>query len=205
MTARSLRAVRGVTAAAIATVLAAVSHTLGGGSAPSAGLILAITLMAAPLATALVGPRLTLWRLTTAVLMSQIAFHAAFSTFGSEAGAGMVASAHQHGSSARALPSTDAIPPAPNAITAVFSADPLMVGVHVAAAIVSIALLHRGEHALRCLMAMVIDVVARRSSVPVSSHRPALPATASALAIPVSTPLTTSIRRRGPPTALLLP
>ena len=202
MTARSLRAARGVAATAIATLLAAVSHTLGGGTAPSAVLILAVTLCAAPLATALVGRRPRLWRLASAVLLSQIAFHLAFSVLGDVGAAGTAMSGHEHGSTGPALLPADGVV---GGTAAVFSGDPLMIGAHLGAALVSIAVLHRGEHALRALIALVVDLVARRLSVPVSTDRPVLRAAASTPARPVRTPLTTSIRRRGPPFALLLP
>lgn len=199
MNARSSRALRGVAAAAIATVLAAVSHTIGGGTAPPLAVILSMTLLAAPFATAIVGRRLTLWRLSAAVLLSQIAFHTAFSVVGdlSETGTTDIASAsHVHGQ--LTLPLLDQTVSVPT--------SPLMLIAHVVAAGVSAAILYRGERALQALLALVIDLLATRTReiAPLEGHEAredpasALPALRAALLADV-------ISRRGPPVAPLLP
>ncbi|MET0674113.1 MAG: hypothetical protein ABWY37_11535 [Microbacterium pygmaeum] len=195
MTARSLRAVRGVTAAAVATFLAAVSHTLGGGTAPSFPVIAAVALLAAPMATAIVGSRLALWRLAIAVALSQIAFHTAFSVVAGMSPTGSVTSmAHDHTQAAlsSAAPSMGA------------TASPLMLLAHAIAAIVSIVILHRGERAARTLLRLVVDVLAARTGEIVPPEGMGMPGPAAS--VPVRVPLTRLsevILRRGPPVSLV--
>ena len=78
MTPRHVRALRGAAAAWIATIIAATSHTLAGGGAPSPVLIAVLGVLASPVAIALVGRRLSVWRVGTAVAVSQGLFHTAF-------------------------------------------------------------------------------------------------------------------------------
>ena len=78
MHARGRRALRGTTAAAIATWIAAVSHTVGGAGFPPPLLLLVVTALAAPVAVALAGSRLGLVRLSLTVLATQLLLHFAF-------------------------------------------------------------------------------------------------------------------------------
>jgi hypothetical protein len=61
MNSRASRAVRGTALAAVATLLAAVAHTLGGGAAPSPLFCGVLLVFAAPLAIALAGARISRW------------------------------------------------------------------------------------------------------------------------------------------------
>ncbi|WP_285114711.1 hypothetical protein [Leifsonia sp. fls2-241-R2A-40a] len=78
MGSRGARLTRGMLASGAAILVAALFHVAGGGSAP--GLIpLALSLAFATLASvALTARRLSLWRLTLAVAVSQFLFHALF-------------------------------------------------------------------------------------------------------------------------------
>jgi hypothetical protein len=197
--ARSSRALRGVTAAAIATFLAAVSHTIGGGTAPPLAVILTMTLLAAPFATAIVGRRLTLWRLSAAVLLSQIAFHTAFSVVGDLSGTGttdIASTSHVHGQ--LTLPLLDQTVSAPT--------SPLMLTAHLAAAAVSAAILYGGERALRALLSLVIDLLATRALEIASLERhEACRTLPSALPVIRAALLSDVIARRGPPSIRLFP
>lgn len=79
MGSRPARAVRGTLASAVAIFVAALFHVAGGGTAP--GVVpLALSLAFATLASiALTSRRLSLWRLTASVVLSQFLFHALFS------------------------------------------------------------------------------------------------------------------------------
>jgi hypothetical protein len=92
MHSRWARVARGWSAAAFATIVAAVSHTLAGGQAPSVfGLVVSLVLSATA-CTLLAGRTVSLLRLTVSIGLSQILFHALFSGLGSP-----VAAEHVHG------------------------------------------------------------------------------------------------------------
>ncbi|MGL4340401.1 MAG: hypothetical protein ACRCSP_08285 [Rhodoglobus sp.] len=82
MDSRWARFVRGWIAAEFATFVAAVSHGLAGGSAPSLFALMATLLLSATICTVLAGRRLSLRRLTASVALSQSLFHAVFSGLG---------------------------------------------------------------------------------------------------------------------------
>ncbi len=85
MGSRPARAMRGTLASAVAIFVAALFHVAGGGAAP--GVVpLALSLAFATLASiALTSRRLSLWRLTVSVVLSQFLFHALFSLGGGTA------------------------------------------------------------------------------------------------------------------------
>jgi hypothetical protein len=93
MDSRWARVARGWTAAAIAILVAAVSHTLAGGSAPSLFALVASLVIAGAVCTALAGRRLSRLRLATSVALSQGLFHTVFSALGTP-----VEARHQMGS-----------------------------------------------------------------------------------------------------------
>lgn len=196
MNARSLRAVRGFAAAGIATLLAAVSHTIGGGDAPPAAVIVSMVLLSAPIATALVGRRLNPARVLIAVLLSQIAFHAAFSLVGGRSAAAASSMMHDHDAmTVPLLEQAVAVPP-----------SSLMLTAHVLAALLSTVLLYRGERAIRSLLVLVIDRLAARTR-GIAPHERRLrraPASTS-LRRPRLALLSDAIARRGPPPVSLLP
>lgn len=148
MHARHSRTLRGMTAAAVATWLAAVSHTIGGGTAPDGALLLVVTALAAPLGVALAGRRLGLVRLSLTVILTQVLLHVAFAwTAGLDPAA---ATGHVHGG---ALPTG-------GQATAVLP-DLGMMLAHALAALLTIALLHRGERAARVVARGLRELVAR--------------------------------------------
>lgn len=146
--------------------------------------------------TALAGRHLSLVRLAAAVTASQLLFHTLF-VLGSVSPSG---AAHAHH-----LPvMMDAAAPA------AMHADPLMWAMHGVAALLTVAVLHRGERAARRLLAVAADLArwARRRILAAvlvlgAVDRPAL-ATA-----PATVPMLRSIvlrvpARRGPPRALTI-
>lgn len=186
MQARHVRTLRGITAAAVATWIAAVSHTLGGGTAPSALLLLVVTALAAPSAVALAGRRLGLARLTLTVLVTQVLLHVSFAwTAGLDPSA---AAPHAHG--------------APVALTSdvtVVLPDVTMTLAHLVAAAATIAVIHRGERVLRAVARGIRAMVSRlipRLTVPVRL----VPARPSARPVAPVRPFFSSVlSRRGPP------
>ncbi len=82
MTSRQLRFLRAAAVSAIATLLAAVSHTLAGGAAPHPLLIAAVAVLFVPLSAAVAGGRPSRARVAVAVLLAQAAFHLLFQLLG---------------------------------------------------------------------------------------------------------------------------
>ena len=151
MTPRHVRALRGAAAAWIATVLAATSHTLAGGGAPSALLVGVLGVLASPVAIALVGRRLSAWRVAATVVASQALFHVAFAVT-----AGVDTSTlggHVH----------HATLDAGGAVSGVLPDGPMVAG-HVVAAAATMLLLYYGERMLRAL-GRGIHLVLRRAVV----------------------------------------
>ena len=179
---RGIRALRGTAAAAIAVLVASTAHTLAGGVAPPAWLVVAVTILAAPLSVALVGRRRSVLRLSAAVVTAQVALHAAFAAIGSAAPASMPAG-HHH----LALPPDVSVDPA---------ATTMSVG-HALAAIVTIVILAWGERMLaaiargiRRLLALAPHRLPHPHEVPTSFLQ--TPRAIAAVALH-------SVSRRGPP------
>ena len=85
MDSRWARVARGGAAAAFATFVAALSHALSGGAAPSPFGVAVSLLISAMVCTMLTGRTLSLWRLAVSVGLSQVLFHALFSGLGTPA------------------------------------------------------------------------------------------------------------------------
>ncbi len=103
MGSRWARVARGLTAAGFATFVAALSHSLAGGMAPSVFSLVVTLVIAAAICTLLAGRTVSAWRLAASVALSQALFHGVFSTLGMP-----LATAHAH-SSAGALASAPAM------------------------------------------------------------------------------------------------
>ncbi|WOF22087.1 hypothetical protein N8K70_11940 [Microbacterium betulae] len=179
MTARQLRALRGAAASGTATVLAAVSHTLGGGAAPAPLLVLAMAALLTPPAVVLMGRRTSLPRLVATVLTSQAAFHLTFVALGAPVSrpASSPPSAHVHD-----LAAPSALGSSSSAAVLAGQAGAAMMAAHAVSALATIVLLRRGEHALRAIASWAV-AVARRAADPapvLPSAPPSLPAAAPA-------------------------
>lgn len=185
--ARRLRALRGTAAAAIAVLLASTAHTLSGGDAPPLWLIVAVTVLAAPLCVALVGRRRSVPRIAVSVVVAQLALHAAFAAVGTAAPAGPAAlgSGHHHALLLWEAGSSD-----PAAAT-------MNVG-HALAALLTVVLLAWGEQLLaaiargirRLLRGAPAVFVGHPQTVPMPSPRRSRATTATFLRC---------LSRRGPP------
>lgn len=144
MTSRQLRLLRGSAASSIATVTAAVSHTLGGGAPPHPLLVIALSVFLTPIAALLVGRTLHVVKLSAAVLLSQAVFHVLFSALGATLTPGIATGGHHH---TLTLPA--ATLPTGGSALATVAPDAAMLGAHLIAGILTIALLWRGEQMLR--------------------------------------------------------
>jgi hypothetical protein len=92
MTSRWSRVLRGVLVASFAVFTAMFSHMAGGGSAPGLlGLVLALT-FGILVSVGFAGRRMSLWRLSVSVTLSQLVFHLLFAM-----GTGPAATVHQQG------------------------------------------------------------------------------------------------------------
>ena len=195
MHARAQRLARGWLVGLVATIVAAVSHSLAGGYQPgilSFGLGL---VFAGLLGTAVIGRRPSLPRLSTAVGASQLAFHLLFSTLGSGSGFSSPAAGGMSGMS-----SMDATSPAALAVSGHdHLADPAMWIAHALAAVLTIAFL---RHAELAVWMMLTRLIARVTAfiVPVLTTPPAARPTGLPAVRPCACRVhISSASRRGPP------
>ena len=181
---RQVRAVRGGSAAVIATLFAGTAHTLTGGAAPPPWLLAVVALLAWPVGVVLVGRRPSVLRTGAAVSAAQALLHTAFATVGSAAPQGYGAHAHLP----LALPDPASGTPV----------DLAMLAGHALAAAVTTALLCTGERMLRSIAAGI------RALLPVAPvsvlPTPPAPRAATGTLLAAAPPVTLSgLSRRGPP------
>ena len=189
MNARQLRLVRAAAVSSVATLLAALSHTLGGGAAPHALLILAIATLVTPLSAVLVGVRQSRGRVALAVFLAQGAFHVLFQLLGAPTGTTPTAGgAHSHHLDVALLGST-APAAAPGA---------LMLFAHVVAAVLTTILVWHAEAVVR-IVARWVDALFRRASAlaPAMHRRP--PRLRSVTVVSFDAAVSAAVPRRGPP------
>jgi hypothetical protein len=149
MGSRWARVSRGLLASAVAIFVAALFHVAGGGAAP-APVSLALSLAFAMLASiALTARRLSLWRLSVSVGLSQLLFHLLFSvgsgtaTFSATDGAAGMS--HLHAGSHLVMSSASAA--SAHADMSAFPTTPAMWFSHAAAVLVTVIALRFGERA----------------------------------------------------------
>lgn len=189
MTTRQLRLVRAAAVSSVATLLAAVSHTLGGGSAPHPLLILAVATLLTPLCALLVGVRPSRSRVAAAVLLAQAAFHLLFQVLGSPTGSAVAdTSGHAHHLDLALLGPVASVP----------VADAAMLGAHVIAAALTTLLIWHGE-ALAQAVARWFQALLLRAvlGAPVDHRRPG--ALRSVLLPAFDAAISRDVSRRGPP------
>lgn len=192
---RGERTVRGAAIAGAATLTAAASHAVAGGEVTLFSVV-ATSILALPLSTALAHRKLGLWRLTLAVTVAQFVYHWCFAGLGllsPDAPGTLRAPAPLH---AAHLAQMQAFVPD---LAAAGAADTAMWVGHALGALVTIALMHRGERAARALARLVGRALpfVRPAAVPV--RRPAhavLPSLKLELPKPV---FFATISHRGPP------
>ncbi|CAH0138823.1 MULTISPECIES: hypothetical protein [unclassified Microbacterium] len=192
MTSRQLRLLRGAAAASVATIIAAVSHTVGGGAAPHPLLIAALSVFLTPIAALLIGRRASIVRLSAVVLLSQSVFHVLFVALNATVTPAVANAGHQHTLS---LVFVETLGSAEEAA----APDTAMLGAHVVAAVLTTALLWRGETVLRAIHRWVRAVLRRRALQP-HADWPVPASIADTTRVFVSTILVGDVRRRGPPT-----
>lgn len=189
MNARQLRLVRAAAVSSIATLLAGVSHTLGGGSAPHPLLILAVATLVTPLSALLIGARPSRGRVAVTVLLAQAAFHVLFQVLGSPvATSSPGALGHVHHLDLALLAS------APSASAA---GAPMLVA-HVVAAILTMLLIWHGEVVVRAVARWVEALLRRSVTTTPTDHR--RPPGLRSLDLPVlEVAFAAAVTRRGPP------
>lgn len=214
---RAARAWRGAGGALAATLLAAVSHGIAGGTLSWLA-VTATALLALPICTVLAGRVGSLWRLSLAVSVSQFLYHWLFAWVGGgAAGLGIgaagrsgadpmsphlshlgVSAGDSVGNSIGAqLASTGSLDP--SSAMPLASTDTAMWASHALAALLTIALLHRGERAFLALVRLVRSALPlRRTTPPVLPRVPS--ATPSFRVAPLRNRLLAAvISHRGPP------
>lgn len=203
MTTRWARFARGWIVAGFSTFVAALSHTLGGGAVPGLLAVVVSLAFAGIVSIALSGRTLSTWRLTVAVLVSQLIFHGLFS-FGSAGGrlAGtdaMAGHAHDAGQAVLLMPA--------GAGASAGDHGALMTAAHVLAAIVTVVALRYGERAFWGLFStarIAAHALLRLPAVVPIPHRPVVGAdfvTRAPLRARLA-PLS-PMRHRGPPVGLV--
>jgi hypothetical protein len=202
---RVLRVIRGLAASTTATFVAALFHEVGGGAAPSWAVVAFGLALASLAAIALAGPRPALWRLTTAVGVSQLLFHGLFTAAGDASGSAVPADPHAgmgHGIVPLGLLGSAAAGGASGL-------DAGMLLSHGAALVVTVLALRHGEAALRALVAAsglrVVLALAIPFLRPAGRGRTALSRTARApRALRDLCARLGRLRHRGPPRASVL-
>jgi hypothetical protein len=202
MSSRGARVARGFTAAGVATLVAALFHMAGGGAAPSAvALTLSLTFSALA-SVALAGKRLALWRLSASVVLSQFLFHALFALSPAATFSGMPASGHLHAGMHLTVVSS-------GSGSAFLAADDAGMWMsHLAAALLTIAVLRHGERTLGAVCAFtffalrrVFDraaaILPRPFGMP-SAIVESVPVTLPPLAVVIG-----RLRHRGPPSGIV--
>ncbi|WP_374977574.1 hypothetical protein ACEYYH_07345 [Microbacterium trichothecenolyticum] len=184
MTPRHVRALRGTAAAWVATVIAATAHTLGGGGAPSPAFVTAVGILAAPFAVALIGRRLSAWRIGVTVLASQAMFHVAFAVTADADPAAL------HGHHVTHLGGD---------LSAVVVPDTPMLAAHVLAALATLAGLYGGERMLRALGRGIRSLFSRLRGVALRAPLPRFVPPPAGSVLAAARIVLSDVSRRGPP------
>ena len=206
MTTRWARFARGWIVAVFSTFVAALSHTVGGGADPGLLAVVVSLAFAGILSVGLSGRTLSTWRLTLAVLLSQLIFHGLFS-FGGAGGrltAPDAGTGHAHDTSAVLLPAGQGAA----ATGAMAEGHGVMMPLaHLVAAVVTVVALRYGERAfwglfntakvtLRTLVRALVLAPVRRPPVAGVSFSGRVPARHRLAPLSV-------MRHRGPPVLVL--
>ncbi|GAB2476350.1 hypothetical protein GCM10027063_16650 [Promicromonospora xylanilytica] len=150
---RRLRDARGPLVASAATATALLSHLLGGGAMPGWLGIVVPWALSLTLCTVLAARRLSLWRITTSVVLSQVLFHTLF-VLGAPAAQAVPGhtGAPGHGMHEQLPPSSGGSP------FGLISADVTMWCWHGVGAAVTVAALYGGERVLSRLRELAADL-----------------------------------------------
>ena len=185
---RHVRAVRAGGAASIATLTAAAAHTLGGGTPPAPWLVVAVTLLAWPVALLIVGARPSALRTATAVAAAQALLHSAFALVGDAAPRSAALAGHHHGTALLGPVTGTSMP-----------LDAAMLTGHVIAAILTAVAVCHGERMLRAVARGIRELL-RPAAIVVLQPTPTVPAAAtSSTRGPRPRLILADLSRRGPP------
>lgn len=197
---RAQRTARGAAGAVATTVLAGASHALAGGEVTWLAL-LATSVLALPLCVALAGRVGSLWRLSLGVGVSQFVYHWSFSSLGVSAASG-------------SAPATTGVAAGPHAahwsavafVPGAASADAAgwwMWVMHAVAALVTVALIHRGEQAVLGIFALLRLALPRAlpREIRLSWHPAPIHFFSRAGGLREGLVFLSAITHRGPPTA----
>lgn len=206
MTTRWARFARGWIVAGLSTFVAALSHLGGGGAVPGLLAVVVSLAFAGVISVGLSGRTLSTWRLTLAVLLSQLIFHGLFS-FGGAGGrlaAPDAGTGHAHETSALLLPAGQGAA----ATGAMAESHGLMMPLaHLGAAVVTVLALRYGERAFWGLFATARVVLRTlvRALVLVPVRRPPVAGARFTGRVPARHRLAplNLMRHRGPPALLL--
>ncbi|WEO76963.1 hypothetical protein BJQ94_16650 [Cryobacterium sp. SO2] len=202
MTTRWARFARGWIVAGFSTFVAALSHTLGGGAVPGPLAVVVSLAFAGIVSIALSGRTLSTWRLTVAVLLSQLIFHGLFS-FGGANGrlaASEATAGHLHGTGQSVM-----LMPATGTADTMAAGDHglMMTLAHVLAAVVTVVALRHGERAFWGLFATasvaLTALVRALVLTPIPSIPRSIPALSAARPPRDLLVLLSPMRHRGPP------
>jgi len=205
MTTRWARFARGWIVALFATFVAALSHTVGGGAVPGALAVVVSLAFAGMVSVALSGRTLSTWRLTLAVLVSQLIFHGLFS-FGTAGGALVITDAapgHAHAAGSLVVSA-----PSAGSVAAMSGADHglMMTIAHIVAAGITVVALCYGERAFWGLFstaAVALKALVRALVLTPIPNIPHALAASSAWRAPRDLlVLLSPMRHRGPPVRL---
>lgn len=198
---RAGRTARGAFGALTATLLAAASHGLAGGTLTPLAIV-ATFLLALPLCVLLAGRIGSLWRLGVGVTAAQLLYHWSFAGLGSGAFGGSVGQVSTDAVSphlSHAAP-ISFIPALADAAADSGANEAWMWASHAIAAVLTIALMHRGEQAV------VRFIRVLRETMPVRMPQAVRLPQRGAILAAVETPVhraqertRSAINRRGPP------
>lgn len=203
MTPTHLRLPRAAAVTTAMMVLAVGAHTLGGGVLPPVPILVAISVVALVPAMLLATQRLTMLVLGSLLVAGQFVLHLVFTRL-AVPGAGapttfLVGHGHHGGHDAAGAAAPAALDPAAgSAVVSVSPSVPMML-LHIAATLVTAAILARGEAALLALLGWLRPLL----HLPAPSRVPVPPRATAGPAAPVRPARTAQRlpRRRGPPRA----
>ncbi|MGH3691527.1 MAG: hypothetical protein ACRDT7_15355 [Microbacterium sp.] len=191
MNARQLRLLRAAAVSSVATLIAALSHTVGGGAAPHPLLILAVATLITPLSAPLVGVRQSRTRAAVTVFLGQAAFHVVFQALGAPTGIPAGGGGHAHHLDLAQLAAASPVA-APGA---------MMLFAHAVAAVLTTLLVWHGEAVVRAV-ARWVEALFRHAVVvaPAAHLRP--PRLRSITIASFDAAVSVAIPRRGPPSLI---
>ena len=220
MTTRWARFARGWIAALFSTFVAALSHTLGGGSGPGIVPVALSLAFAGIVCIGLAGRTLSLWRVSLSVLASQLIFHGLFSLGGSGGAlATPVSAPHAHypvavpvdsallgAAGSGHLGSSAMMGAMPGAMAGGPADGVAMWLAHLAAAVVTILALRFGERAFWGLLEnarLVIRALFAQHALVLPPRSPRRTVTTARVFTPRDlSVLLSTMRHRGPPVSL---